>query len=396
MISLPNGCRCSQISVSPSNWNKSGASVQKNWRIHYRFYDPSQSKPYQVIIKAGINHIKDLEERRFTVKKLIEYEYEKLKEGGYNPIVKVLTAEPEYHYEIDPETPLIEALRLSLKKLSISPETREDIHYIINGLEKAASQIQMASFPISKISRKHIKMILEHCGRINKNWSANRFNVYRAYLLMLFKELVELEVVQANSVRDISKMKTFKKLKPVLSETQRETINKHLQANDYRFWLFVNLFFHSGARITEITQIRCKDVNLKEQFYTTIIRKGREYREVRRTIKTIALPFWEEFLKDCQKDQYIFGVDFLPADKAMIPDTITRRWQKVVKKGLGIQIDFYSLKHLNTSEIVDQMGDKAAAEQNGHLSTLMVNTIYDVKKDLRQHQQLKEAKNSFA
>jgi integrase len=396
MITLPNGCRCSEISVSPSNWNKSGASVQKNWRIHYRFYDPSQTKPYQVIIKAGINHIKDLEERRFTVKKLIEYEYEKLKEGGYNPIKKVLTAGPEHHYEIDPATPFIEALRLSLKKLSVVQQTRDDIHYIINGLEKAASQMQMSTFPISKISRKHIKMVLEHCGRINKSWSANRLNVYRAYLLMLFKELVELEVVPVNPVRDISKMKTFKKLKPVLSESQRGIINKHLKDKDYRFWLFANLFFHSGARIREITQIRHKDVNLKEQFYTTIIRKGREYREVRRTIKTIALPFWEEFLKDCTRDQYLFGVDFLPADKPMIPDTITRRWQRVVKKDLGIQIDFYSLKHLNTSEIVDQLGDKAAAEQNGHLSTLMVNTVYDVRKDLRQHQMLKEAKNTFA
>jgi hypothetical protein len=114
MITLPKGCRCSEIKVSPSNWNKAGASTQKPWRIHYRFYDPSMDKPCQVIIKAGINQIKDLAERRFAVKKLIENEYEKLKEAAYNPIKKEIKIQPGLPYEIDPQTPFITALRMSL------------------------------------------------------------------------------------------------------------------------------------------------------------------------------------------------------------------------------------------------------------------------------------------
>ncbi|MFL5742364.1 MAG: hypothetical protein ACJ75B_19230 [Flavisolibacter sp.] len=74
MITLPNDCRCSEISVCPSNWNRKGASIAKNWRIHYRFYDPSQSKPFQVTIKSGINRIKNLDERRYLVKELIDNE----------------------------------------------------------------------------------------------------------------------------------------------------------------------------------------------------------------------------------------------------------------------------------------------------------------------------------
>ncbi|MFL5742365.1 MAG: tyrosine recombinase XerC [Flavisolibacter sp.] len=239
-------------------------------------------------------------------------------------------------------------------------------------------------------------MILEHCENVNKKWSAHRYNIYRAYLLMLYKELVEMETVPANPVRDISKRKTLKKIRPVLSQEQRETISKHIKAKDYRFWLFINLFFHSGGRIRELTQVKGKDVNLDAQTYTAIIRKGREHREVPRPIKSIALPYWKEFLDNCKPNEYLFGIDFLPADQPMVPDTITRRWQRLVKKGLKIDRDFYSLKHLNTSEIVDQLGDKAAAEQNGHLSTLMVNTVYDVRKTQRQHQLLIQANNKFA
>lgn len=264
-------------------------------------------------------------ERRFTVRKLIEFEYEKLKESGYNPIEKVLSVKLEYASEIDPNTHFIEGLRLAMEKLSVVKETRDDIKYIINGIQKAATQLQISTLPISKIGRKHIKMALEQCEKINKKWSANRYNVYRAYLLMLFKELVELEVVQVNPIKDISKMKTLKRLKPVLSNNQREIINSHIRAKDYRFWLFVNLFFHSGERIIELMQIKSRDVNLTDQYYITMIRKGSEHREVRRTIKSIAIPFWAEFLRNCGKDQFLFGIDFTPAGRPMVPDTITRR-----------------------------------------------------------------------
>ena len=105
MITLPNNCRCSEIRVSPLNWNRKGASIAKNWRIHYRFYDPSRIRPVQVTIKSGINRIKNLDERRHLAKQLIENEYKKLKEEGYNPLQKDFVKEPAYHYEIDPQTP---------------------------------------------------------------------------------------------------------------------------------------------------------------------------------------------------------------------------------------------------------------------------------------------------
>jgi integrase len=239
-------------------------------------------------------------------------------------------------------------------------------------------------------------MILNRCSEINPKWTANTHNQYRAQLLMLFKELVELEAVTGNPIRDISKQKTFKKLRRVLSDQERILINDHLQVVAPRFHKYVHLFFHSGGRGKELVQLRAKDANLEKQVYKTIIRKGTSHREVERTIKDIAIPYWKFFLEGCAPDQFLFDIDFLPAGKPIISETITRWWKRYVKKGLGIDCNLYSLKHLNTTETVSLVGDQAAADQNGHTSTLMVATVYDVHRIDREHERRKTVNNKFA
>lgn len=396
MVSLPNNCRCSEIKVSPANWDKKGATTKKPWKIHYRFYDPSQIKPYQVIIKAGINQLKDLTERRMVVRELIKNEYIKLKSEGFNPISGENLPPVEVAFEISPDTLFIKALKKALEKLQLAHRTKKDMGCIIKGVEKAVNQLQYTSMPISQISRKHIKIVLEQCLKNNPTWTAIRYNTYRAYLIMLFKELVEIEAVAVNPVRDIKKMRVLKKLRTVLTSKQRIKIDNHLKASDYRFWLFVHIFFHSGGRLTELMQLKRNDVDLQNQTYKTIIRKSRTHKEVARTIKNVALPYWREYINDAKGDDFLFGVNFYPSNKAMNPDTVTRRWQKRVKKDLRIQVDLYSLKHLNTTETVSYAGEETAAKQNGHASTAMVISTYDVNRPDRQHKILKAVKNKFA
>ncbi len=399
MITLPNGCRCSEPKVTPSNWKAQTPKSLTNWIIHYRFYDPTFDKPAQIKIRSGINLVKDPAERRAMAKSLIEDELHKLRELGYNPITNTFITPLECEYEIDPETPFIAALWKALDKLPVVKDTRKDMKSVVNGVKKAALQLRFDQLPINKISRRHIKMILDRCSKNNARWSARRYNMYRSYLLMIFKELVELEAVTANPIRDISKMKEIKRLRPVLSDAQRVKIDEHLAKVDVRFQAFVHLFFHSGGRLKELVQVQAKSVDHVKQTYKAVVRKGTAVKEVERTIKDVALPYWKVFLEGTTSEDYLFGIDFLPAKKHMISDTITRRWQRLVKNpktGLGINIDLYSLKHLNTSETVDQIGDKGAAGQNAHTSTQMVATVYDVRRVDREHEQRKKVNNKFA
>src|SRR5947208_3123249 len=109
MVSLPNGCKRSDISVIPSNWNDENLTdkakkvlLKKNWIVTYRFYDPAYKgtklwgKPFQ---NKGMNTYKTLEERRDFTESLIAEFDDLLKNEGYNPITKIFIP-PESETEI--------------------------------------------------------------------------------------------------------------------------------------------------------------------------------------------------------------------------------------------------------------------------------------------------------
>jgi len=70
---------------------------------------------------------------------------------------------------------------------------------------------------------------------------------------------------------------------------------------------------------------------------------------------------------------------------------------------MGIEADFYSLKHTNTTETLDILNekfaegfaDKTMMAQTGHKSPVIMIGSYDVNRKQRQHKQLIQIDNSF-
>jgi integrase len=417
MISLPNGCYCSgtpanhkrglpeQLPVHPANWNTTKASLKKDWYIQYRFYDPTHQvngkiKPLLRIVK-GMNSFTTLEERQEATEILMRNELKLLQEEGYNPITNTFTAPIEIDYEIDPATPFIQALRAAHQKIPGARSTLNDIKHVITGIESSARQLRFSDIKISDIRRRHIKMILDQCVKSNPNFSDGRYNKYRSYLLMLFKELLEMEAIESNPISDISKKKTIKKMRKVLTPEERTKINRHLKAGYYTFWRFLHIFFHSGARVTELMGLQGKNVDLRNQRYKLLIKKGKQYREVWRTIKDVALPLWQEIMASCGVEDYLFSKGLKPGLVQISAWQISTRWRTHVKAsphkgGLGIEADFYSVKHLNTDETAALIGIDLAAAQNSHTSTVVTLEHYAFGEKERQHEKLKKVKNSFA
>jgi hypothetical protein len=104
------------------------------------------------------------------------------------------------------------------------------------------TQLRLSEMPISDVSRKHIKMILGHCDKINARWSVNRFNKYRFYLMILFNELIEMEAVQNYPICKIKKQVTIKRIRQILTKEERVAVNQHLRAKYYTFWRFMHIF----------------------------------------------------------------------------------------------------------------------------------------------------------
>ena len=395
---LLNGCSCSEPSVYPANWEKPGVSIKCDWYIQYYFYDPVFKEKYKngklFILKGGINRLKTLAERKEAVKILLGELNHLLKNEGYNPITKMKLPSFQNDYEIEPSTLWIVALEKVKTKIKLEKSTISDMKSCLSKISKATLALRFSTIPISEIRRKHIKIIFEYL-EANENLSAHRFNKYRSYLMILFKELLELETIESNPIRDLSKRKTIKKIRELLSDKERQKIDKYLKPNFYAFWRFINIFFHSGARENEMLALQAKNVDVEKHRFKILIKKGTQMREVYRTIKDIALPLWIEILKDANREDYLFSVGLKPGPKKIIREQITRRWNVHVKKKLNIKADFYSLKHLNIDETAAALDIKDASVMAGHTTPVITIEHYAFKENERQHERLRKVNNSF-
>lgn len=428
---LKNGCRYSDFNIFPSNWNTTRASLKKIWRIEYRFYDPAfkvqYPEGYPKVVKAGLNRIKDLAGRQQLMKELIFLEKDLLDEQGYNPIVNQ-KKKPTYSSNdealLDPSTPFITALKRGLESKAMDGETRKDIANKIPHIQVAAAVLTidgkpLADMPIKDVRRKHIRLLFNQIGK-NKGdkWTANNFNRYRTDLRIIFEELNELEAMEVNPMDGLKKRKQTIIPRETLSIKERVAIDTYLKGKYYQFWRFLHIFYHSGCRESEMVRIERSHVDLSKGRFKVLIKKGESNRWAWKAINNQVTNIWEEVIREADslpaggegERLYLFSEDLKPMwrHREIRSDQITKRWYRLVKKkeeelGFKVTADFYSLKHLSTTESIDVEMEKAlleaqrkVAQRNGHTTTAMVRNIYDVKNEQRELDIKRKAKNKFA
>lgn len=400
MILLPFSCHCTELKVYPNNWTYKNASVKKDWYVYYRFYDPNfldqpKFKYGKLVVIKRMNQFKAIHERQEHTQLIIKQELERLKNEAFNPITNKNIELVPSNLAIESTTPFITALTMVEKRISGSSSTKRDLRSTIRFVTKAASHLEYSQLPISIISRKHIKQLLVHIDLCSGE-SAHRYNKLRSYLMILFKELIELETIESNPLRDLSKKKCIQRIRKLPSLENRQNINKYLQIHHYRFWLFMQIFFHSGARLTELMKVKRSDINLDEESFIITIKKGSFYKEIVRPIKKIAIPFWEKALASAAPDEFIFSKGLEPGKSEIKSYQITKRWNRHIKKKLGIKEDFYSLKHLNLDQTAEFLGINDASAMASHSSTAVTIKHYAINETKRQNERLKSVINSFA
>ncbi len=379
------------LKVNPSDWLTNPNSISKPWLIWYRY----QGKLVKLM---GMNREKNYSSRIKLTLQLIKDEEQKLQTFGYNPISKTFLIQPPTLQEtVTPDQKslsFIEALNLAYKQLKVEPVTLSNIKSCIKYVALSAEKIGIASTPIDQIRRKHLKLLMNDC-ETERKLSARNYNAYRSYLMMLFQELDELEMLDHNPAEELKKKKEILKPRMILTPEEREKVKEHLKIHHPTFYRFVQIFFHSGSRRTELLSLRVKDVNLSKGEYQTLVKKGSQRRIVTRVIKDIAKPFWIEQLSGALPDDFVFSVDLLPGKAKIREEQITRRWKRHVKDKLNIEADLYSLKHLNTDEIAALLSLEEAAKHNGHTSTVITSKHYAIGEQRRQRERLKSLMNKF-
>ena len=397
MIVLPNDCRRSEFHVFPGNWKTNKAKLTDTWYADCRFIDPQFMDKYpkgkNIRLKAGINLLKTVGERKYVLQKLIE-ELEMLFNQGYNPItrngqqiIKAIDTNPGL---TDTSTPFISALRISLDNSSLVKETKDDIKSVLKHLEKAANELGYINISIGDLQIKHIKLCLDHLHKTIPTFSEKRFNKSKAYISGLFKYLIEIGAAYGNMAKAISPMKETPSKQIMLTDDDVKRIKEHLSKNHIQFYKFMMMFYYSGGRIKELLRLQVKNIDLIQQKYSTIVKKGKKERWVDRTIRNVALPFWKEQLQDARPNDFVFSYNLLPhATQIRSTKHITKRWTRYVRVPLGIKATFYKLKHRSANETVKAASAKLAAGQMGHTTTRMAEEVYAFEQNQRIHEELK-------
>lgn len=396
MIKLSDTCTCSELKVTPADWQNC-RSITRDWQIYYRVYDKAFMDKYpkgKLIVIKGMNKYKDLKQRRAFTQDLINDELKDL-HAGYNPISG---QEPTIEFvapdEVNKKTSFIEALNHAKGMLRVSQNTLDkEITFVIGQIEAAAGELGYKYIAIWDITLKHLHLICEKASyKADKSYSGDKFNRAKKVLRLLYKKLLILEVVPFNLPISLDRQKgAAKKDKLLLTKSDRANIVEYLQKSNPRFLLFIQIFFSSGARLTEMLRVKVKDVDFTNQYITYLVLKGKQYEYKQRPMIDIAVGLWSDAIYGAHPDDYVWGERLLPGQVAAGKYVVKMRWQRL-RKILGIAVGFYALKHTNSTEVAGMIGTEGVMTLNAE-SRAMIEKVYDTKHQKRKDDIIKGVNN---
>lgn len=364
--------------------------LNKSWFVYFRYDGKLIRKKY------GINYIDDYKKRLIEANIVRDALHEKLLEG-WNPFFV------EYNSESNSKMTTPEALRFAMeKKTNLSPNTIDHYNLTVKWTISAFEELHLQYAYVSDIKRQHIKSVMEQIQKSRK-WSNKAYNKNLGYLRAIFSELIEWNIIENNPASKIKSLKVQKTNANITATDQQTKKIKELLENDWlNFYIFIITIFHTGMRPEEILQIKISMVDLKNKQINLPpdITKTDIYRIV--PLNKFLLNYYKSLdLNKFPIDYFVFGTkrgdkrnlgitretDFVPASNNLHSDTATKLWRKLIKKGLCIDVNMYSMKHLGADKkILAGVDLDALKELYGHTSKLTTLTYAKVVKEVNRKQ----------
>jgi len=377
------GCSYTKLWVSPANWQKATKKdLDKDWYVQCIFFDPRYEKKYPkgFPYRKKANKPQTIEERRALISFLLKNIPQQFN-NGYNPITKkYMNLRDEGLY---PDLLFIEAFKRALEIKSGTKSHLYNIKRAIERLEEASEALGMQYIKIKDLRRVDLKIMLDYLQLPDKY-----YNKFVIYFSSLYRVLIEYECCESNITRDIYPKKTFKEPRLVLEKNELDKIKELLEETHPEFYRYMMIFLYSGARNTELFRLQRKDVDLDKQEFVILLEKGGQYKRCTKVILTPALEYWKEVCEECQSpDDYLFALNFVPSKKMGNTEIVTRFWKRNVKDKLGIEADFYALKHYMLDNLDSDTAMLLASHTNKNTTA-----IYQINKAKKDREMLKQLK----
>jgi integrase len=367
--------------------------LNKSWFVYFRY----NNKLFRY--KCGINYIDSYKKREAEIEALRDALHLKLREG-WNPLIPDLV--------IDQSLTLSEAIDFSIekKKPNIASKTLSGYKGTIKFIKNAIEALSLNDLVITDTKRAHIKLIMEKASEQRK-WSNKAYNKHLNHLKAILSELIQWDIIETNPAHKINNLKvSITRANVPASEKDMKIIANELSTKHHNFWIFLLTIFYTGIRPEEILKLKLSYIDLENN--EIIIPAELTKTDIERIVPinpNFKICLEKMHLYKYPKSYYLFGSfrepgkgnigkynDFIPASTKLKRDTATKRWKKIVKDQLGIDMNMYAMKkHGANKMILSGVAIEAIKDLFGHTSQVTTEVYITNLKELNRKQIMEKA-----
>lgn len=240
---------------------------------------------------------------------------------------------------------------------------------------------------VSETKRAHIRRLANEV-KLKRKWSNKAHNKYLGHIKSVLSVLVDWDIIERNPAHLIKQLPEEDSNANVpASPDEHQIIKEHLENSHPHFYVYVATIFHTGIRPKEVLGItlRMVDLSKRQIILPANITKTKKERIVPINDHLSSMLYDME-LDGFPLDFFLFGsyrepgqgnrsksnLDFVPGPTRIRRNTASMKWKKIVKDGLGIDVNLYSNKHAGANaKILAGIDLDALRELYGHSSKLM-------------------------
>lgn len=342
----------------------------KNWYVDFKAYDPlEQTMKRKKYMLDGIGKIS---ERKKRAAEIIANLTNRLR-TGWNP-----WADTSNSRQYTPYKDVTKLYYKYLEKLcstkAIKENTFLDYKKRIKILSEYNEKRLQPIIYIYQFDQTYVSDFLDYI-LIDRDSSARTRNNYRIWLSSFCSWLTEKQYIDRNPVEKIKSLTADEKKRDALSTKDLKKLRKYLKENNPYFLLLCQFEYYTFIRPDELTNIKLKDILLKEQkvFVKASISKNRKDGMVGlndELIKSMIDLNIFSYHSDC----YLFGPKFMPSEKKASTKIYRSYFNKVrAKLKFPETYQFYSLKDSGIRDLANAEGIIIARDQARHADVSTTN-----------------------
>ena len=358
----------------------------KSWYVDFFSLDPATGTMRRK--KYMLDSIGKVTDRRKRAQEMIE-SLMKLLRSGWSPWVNV---DDNRGYTLLEEA--LEKYEKSLEKLP-KLKTRQSYSSRLNVLREYIKSRVIPPKYVYQFDTSFVSDFLDWLY-LDRDVTGRTRNNYRGWCSALAAYFIEREYISTNPVIKIKVVPEDAKKRQPLTAEMLQSLRNYLKEKNPIFLLACMMEYYTMIRPEELSNLRIKDISLKEQsvFVAAEFSKNKRDGKVGLNDELIKLMLDIELFKwpgDC----YIFGDKLRHCMKKASSEIFRREWKKVraALKWKDIY-QFYSLKDSGIRDLANAKGIVIARDQARHTDVSTTNR-YLQGRDMPVHDETKHFKGSL-